>query len=777
MRSLTLTFPVAIAFNGFDAFNSSLDLESEGIALLQLQANLAIPGVGIDRGLARQDLYPCESTATCLHFCELHGDPHVQRTFASRGLVRMPDYNGVPGVSHLAKGGACGIDVQFFNCPIARKSRKGNKWGYDMTQAIAIKSGDDLIQIAYRPFDVSKWRFSELVGLNEAQWVTKINEVCPEVNTAKVVEKFHDDIRFKTALYWEGTAKTPLVGDLDWSATLGGANWRDYIDEARATINQDFHRFYRAYLRDSQGSDKPPGRCEQTLFGEPVFPVVTFNGVEQPDWDTQCLSYKWWESSFTTYAMIYGGQREPAPGRDSQSCGRQTRDIGGGYFQEMLDFSQGKVGRMRITHPEKKWQIAINPTGQIAEPIVPKGQAYTSGGVAATQWKYLDPEIEIELYIAPECMPHENFVDQDTVCGTPMNTPYPTIQIPFEESIFTADVVERMCKTCNWDPGEGKDRVLWRFTTSHAHEDPEVMPKPLESCAIPPADPVPAPPPSPAEICDDSDIPLFDAESACEHLRDHPQPFGECVMDYCGTGGDPDIVAEDEGALDEPEPACVGGECDPKSTCSLSPQASLNNVKHSNLGGLGPDSGDPVLQYENIFPMGDRKIDLIVSDASGTYAASKPNKNGLVDDLGRIAVNTGSSVTLQFTLVDSDDGLPVDVSELAFSVFDLDTGKKGKSAEIVELCDVASTMVTATSELDQAVHHACRKFTATVPGTGADNPSSSSGLTIEQADRSVTFGLTPRSSFLVKFAVGQGWGQRLFLFALHPGVACVGQEE
>ena len=140
-----------------------------------------------------------------------------------------------------------------------------------------------------------------------------------------------------------------------------------------------------------------------------------------------------------------------------------------------------------------------------------------------------------------------------------------------------------MCKTCNWDPGEGKERVQWRFTHSHVHVDPVVMEKPLESCAIPPADPVPARPPSPAEICDDSDIPLLDAESACEHLRGHQQAFGECVMDYCGTGGDPDVVTVDEGALDDPEASCVGGECDPEFMCSNSPQATLTDVKHSNL--------------------------------------------------------------------------------------------------------------------------------------------------------------------------------------------------
>jgi len=768
MRSLLWSIPLAIATS--DAFNSFSDSDLEGISLLQLRAHHTEGGVGINKTLAKQNLFGSTGWGPGArpHYCELHGDPHVQFTFASRttGNSRMPDYNGVPGVSHLAKGDACGIDVQFFNCPISRPSRKGNKWGFDMTQAIAIKSGEDLIQIAYRPFDLSKWRFSELVGLNENQWVAKINEVCPEIDTSKVVEKFHDDQRFKSALNLEGRAGAPIVQGLSWSETLGAANWRDYLDEAREVIGKDFHRFYRDYLWDSGNSDKPPGRCEQTLFGEPIFPVVTVNGVEQPDWDTRCVKHQWWLGAFSTYAAIPG-----LPG-----CGTEKRDIGGGYIQEMLDFSQSRVGRMRITHPENKWQIAVNPTGQLAEPVIPKGEAYTSGAMAATQWKYLDPEIEIELYIAPECIPHENYVDQDTVCGTPVGAPYPTIQIPFEDSIFTADVVERMCKTCNWDPGEGKERVQWRFTHSHVHVDPVVMEKPMESCAIPPADPVPAPPPSPAEICDDSDIPLLDAESACEHLRGHQQAFGECVMDYCGTGGDPDVVTVDEGALDDPEASCVGGECDPESMCSTSPQATLTDVKHSNLGGLGPDSGDPVLQYRNIFPTESTKIDLVVSDASGTYAASKPKMNGIIDDLGRIAVKSGSSVTLQFSFVDSEDSSPVDVSQLAFSVFDLDTGKRGRSAETVELCEVASAIVTVTSELDQAVSQGCRKFTATVPGTGADNPLSSSGLTTEQLDRSVTFGLTPRSSFNVKIEVGKGFGQRLFLFALHPGVACVGQE-
>lgn len=770
-RSLLLTLPVAIAF---DVSDSSWDSNVEGLSLLQLRAHHAesVGGVGINLTLAKQDLWACSAAGGCPHYCELHGDPHVQATFASRLAVgRMPDYNGVPGVSHLAKGDACGIDVQFFNCPIARQSRKRSRWGFDMTQAIAIKAGDDLIQIAYRPFDLSNWRFSELVGLNEDQWVAKINELCPEVDTDKVSEKFHDDVRFKAAV-WRGfpNAGVPLVRGLGYADTLGRPNWRDFVDEVREVFSQDFHRFYRGYLADQANgasADKPKGTCEQTLFGEPIFPVVTVNGVEQPDWDTRCVRHQWWVSGFYTYTVIEDALLE--------GCGTGSRDIGGGYIQEMLPFNQARVGRMRITHPENKWQIAVNPTGQIAEPVIATGEHYTTGAMATTQWKYLDPEMEIELYIAPECISQENYIDQDTVCGTPMGTPYPTIQIPFEDSIFTADVVDRMCKTCNWDPGEGKERVQWRFTSGHEHANPVVMEKPLEGCVMPPADPVPAPPPPPAEICEDSDIPLDDAENACEHLRGHQQAFGDCVMDYCGTGGDPDVVEVDEGVLDDPEPACVGGECSPESICSNSPQASLTKVKLSNLGGLGPDSGDPVLQYGNIFPSESSEIDLIVSDASGTYSASKPERNGIVDDLGRIAVKAGSSVTLQFSLVSSEDGTPVDVSELAFSVFDLDTGPRGRSAETVELCEVASTVVTVTSEMDQAVSQGCRKFTATVPGKGADNPSSSSGLTSEQADRSVTFGLAPRSSFNVKLEVGEGWGQRLFLFALHPGVACVGQ--
>ena len=142
--------------------------------------------------------------------------------------------------------------------------------------------------------------------------------------------------------------------------------------------------------------------------------------------------------------------------------------------------------------------------------------------------------------------------------------------------------------------------------------------------------------------------------------------------------------------------------------------------------------------------------------------------------LGQIAIKAGSSVLLEFQVVDSSSGEPYEVSDLAFTVLDLDTGKKGKGAESVEVCGSNSAMVSEGTELSQAVANGCTKFTATTVGNGADNPSSPVDLDLQQAARAATFGFTATPSFRARFEVGNGWGQRLFAFAFHPGVACLG---
>lgn len=299
----------------------------------------------------------------------------------------------------------------------------------------------------------------------------------------------------------------------------------------------------------------------------------------------------------------------------------------------------------------------------------------------------------------------------------------------------------------------------------------------MPSCVVPPAAPAPPPSPPPA-ICEGSDVPLADAVSACSHLAHHERNYAECIMDYCISDGNPQVPAMEEEVAEEEEPLpeCVGSECDPTSECTNDLQLNLVQPTHSNLGGLGPDSGRASLVYGNVVTFEGRSLDLVVKVADGSYAATKPGKNGVTDSglLGVIGVKAGSAVNLEFKIVDSDTGEAVALPALALTFLDLDTGKKGKGVESVEVCGADSALVSEGSELGQMVSNGCTKFTATTEGSAADNPPSVTDLSPEHVRRVATYAFRNLDTFEVKLEVAKGWGQRLFLFAFHPGIACLG---
>lgn len=77
------------------------------------------------------------------------------------------------------------------------------------------------------------------------------------------------------------------------------------------------------------------------------------------------------------------------------------------------------------------------------------------------------------------------------------------------------------------------------------------------------------------------------------------------------------------------------------------------SLVHSNLCGLGPDKGEPMLIYSDVFPGSGRKIDLEVSGADGCIVFD-PSRNGLVNTIGTISLQAASSMSLDFKLVDTE---------------------------------------------------------------------------------------------------------------------------
>jgi len=209
-----------------------------------------------------------------------------------------------------------------------------------------------------------------------------------------------------------------------------------------------------------------------------------------------------------------------------------------------------------------------------------------------------------------------------------------------------------------------------------------------------------------------------------------------------------------------------------------------STVTNSNLGGFGPDvSGDETLVYSNVGTMADGTVLDFSVTAGSDYKAGNVNNNGLSGDFGiinlkSVKASSGLSSAFTFSLLDSATQLPVTVDGFTFSIYDFDMGTQSPYPSEFAIASgygyyvlEASTTINVTTEADGRT-----RFSATAIGTGADNPTSTTGLTSLQLARSVTFYFASTSSFTMtlgataaKFNSGRNF---MFSFTSPFPVAC-----
>jgi len=199
-----------------------------------------------------------------------------------------------------------------------------------------------------------------------------------------------------------------------------------------------------------------------------------------------------------------------------------------------------------------------------------------------------------------------------------------------------------------------------------------------------------------------------------------------------------------------------------------------STVEQNNLGGRGPKLTDKEqLEFGGLAKMRDTKIDLVIS-ATSAYTPKDTSKNGVHGHYGQINVQTGSFVDLDFTLVSSQSGDPVELDSFFFSIFDVDMGKNGEAGEVVSIGGFEQYFVSEETELQISEAGDGRtNFSATTYGVGGDNPKDPLNLTAVQSNRAVTFLFKKTSKFAVTFNVGSANFPhgRHFLFAGRSSVA------
>ena len=188
-------------------------------------------------------------------------------------------------------------------------------------------------------------------------------------------------------------------------------------------------------------------------------------------------------------------------------------------------------------------------------------------------------------------------------------------------------------------------------------------------------------------------------------------------------------------------------------------------IAYSNLGGAGPDVGaNEAIRLNNVGTNTDgTSLDLIVT-SRGPYVANNARLNGISGAFGQINVAIGSSVDLTLQFVRGKTNQPATLGHAMLTFYDFDKG--GTNWEVLTMRNYQTYTLTADTEIIPDGTAASSTFTASVFGTGSDNPRDPRDLTPLQARRSVAFTFKGASSIDLTFSSpGSGGGGRNFLFA------------
>jgi len=165
----------------------------------------------------------------------------------------------------------------------------------------------------------------------------------------------------------------------------------------------------------------------------------------------------------------------------------------------------------------------------------------------------------------------------------------------------------------------------------------------------------------------------------------------------------------------------------------------LTQVVYSNLGGKGPDVGQPQqLRFGSVSVFDGEAVDLVIDvDAGGDYEPSNVQANGNFGHFGIISLMPGSSAHFQATLVRTGTNEPVRLPKWNLTFFDLD----GPSSTVQERIAVSGAgkwlYPQGTTKLTHSHSQKGTLFASTQ--INIPEPTDPKQLTQEQADCTVTF--------------------------------------
>lgn len=207
-------------------------------------------------------------------------------------------------------------------------------------------------------------------------------------------------------------------------------------------------------------------------------------------------------------------------------------------------------------------------------------------------------------------------------------------------------------------------------------------------------------------------------------------------------------------------------------------QLDLTNVKQNNLGGMGPDSGEPELRFGPITTYGGNAVDLVIT--TDEYDPPWTGGNGFDGVFNKINQASGKEYEYIFSFQNAATGQQIELDSFAFSFFDLDGNKWQEVKESMTVCGASSLFVSQNSNL---------RYTAELPGAhdgacgalepitsdNADNVESIEAMTAVQEAHALTAVFSQTSMFSIKTSItasSKGVETRPLLFSpeLVPGL-------
>ncbi|CAE8640219.1 unnamed protein product, partial [Polarella glacialis] len=214
---------------------------------------------------------------------------------------------------------------------------------------------------------------------------------------------------------------------------------------------------------------------------------------------------------------------------------------------------------------------------------------------------------------------------------------------------------------------------------------------------------------------------------------------------------------------------------EPLDNPSRFPDFTVKRVLHNNLGGHGPDSGEPTIVYHVEASNMDDDLDLVMEALNPQdFKPWDVKKAGMWYKYQSVNIKGGSELHARFTFRNHRTHEPVTLPLFDMEFFDMDeqsphVGREkitfhGQWTEyMLEKDALMSTTVSGAHDEDLS-------FESTTTGTGSDNPADPDKLTLGEARKA--FGITYRHthSFDVTMSASAAPWPRFFIFMPKPSL-------